>query len=692
MFGLLAAGSLSALVCGSSVSLAAPPRVVDLGEPGEKGTVDTTSKDERDSHYACAYNRDREALEAEARKLLAQASEHGTKKLTSKNLTKSLDTKQRAQIAELRTEAQDLLNLAQALEQEVANLADGASKWEKQQQELESRAEAYEKFAEAFSREGNLRGYHEQKAKAKNQLALSRRRFAKVYTSTAEGMDNKRLCLEEAFSAQEHAGMTGLVEDSLRALGQVVVDRATRSAWEALRKQLKKVAHCSDPIGSPYRFEFTCPVLDRRLADLLANPDLLVDTAIADLFALSRHLLDGQTTVQKSRVSQRVARRMIDAINGWNSNGIDGARDALVARFYNDIIDTSLSSSCPDAVPDAALWSVGQCVLEVERPRKFLSCDLEGILARCNFRDPEREQVRGVVYAGTQAIDPTWEGSPRDHAREKVNFLFELAALELRTPETSRTWKAYQDVFVGLLEDDWPRVTMGAVSLVEQVGQRPSSMATARLCSGRPGTECQTKMAREYSEGAGQFFEFLAGIALYARADRDKSSEGAAEARKAALASLTERMTSRGERSHPVVSFGGSFGVMGGWRAPIRRGEFRQGQLSFPLHLGLGIGLDTYRPHGKRGGFHAEVTVFDLGQYVAFSNDSFTVQTPDLKAALATAVKLGGWFANREMPVYLAAFAGFSPFVPVVSQTQETVMTWQVGAMVGIYVPLFDFN
>lgn len=678
-------------VLAPSPGIAAPPKVVDLGEPVDSQShIDT---DDRDPGKSCAYNRDREAIEGEAKKLLAQAVQHEEH---ARNIhapvRRAVDARTRAEIDKLRSDAQELLNQAGNRQKEVSQLPDGAAAWQGNQQILELQADAHQKFAQAYQLEGEMRERQRSLSESKRKRAASRRVFAKIYTSTADGIDNKRQCLEEAFSAEEHAGMTGLVEDSLRVLGQVVVDRATRSAWNALRKRLKQAAHCGDRPGAPYRLEFTCRALERPLPDLLANPDSLVDAAVADLFALSRHLIDGPIGAHQSRVGQRVARRMVDAIGGWQSNGLDGARDAFVARFYNDIIELSLSSSCPDAIPDAALWSVGQCVLEVERPRKFLSCDLEGILTRCAFGARELEQVRGVVYAGTQAVDPTWEGSPRAHAREKVNFLFELASLESRGEVETKTWDGFQDVFVGLLEDDWPRVTTGAVALVEVVGTRPSPVSVAQACPGQQDPSCRAKMAQTYNQDTRQFFEFLAGVALYARAERTKSGEGAAQARAAALASLTERLTSRTERAHPVVSLGGSFGVMGGWRAPIRRGQFSEGQISFPLHLGLGLGLDTYRPGGKRGGLHAEVTVFDLGQYVAFSNDSFAVQTPDLRAALATAVKLGGWFANREMPLYVAAFCGFSPFVPVVNEAQETVMTWQVGAMLGIYVPLFDLN
>ncbi|MGB1276343.1 MAG: hypothetical protein ACPG77_11400, partial [Nannocystaceae bacterium] len=373
------------LFCLAPVAQAAPPQVRDFGEPPAGGQPNDAVK-RLESFHACAYNRKREAIELEAKAFTAQAVKHdeGARKIHAP-VRRALDAATRVEIAKLRTEAQSLLEQAASRQQEVSKLSEGAAAWRGTKELLELQANAHEKFAQAYLLEGEARERQRSLSQSKRKRAASRRVSAKIYTGTAEGIDYKRQCLEEAFSAEEHAGMTGLVEDSLRVLGQIVVDRATRSAWKALRKRLREAAHCQDRVGSPYRLEFTCGVLQRRLPDLLANPDMLVDAAIADLFALSRHLFADNRTAPTSRIGQRVSRRMVDAINGWRSNGLDGARDAFVARFYNDIIELSLSSSCPDQIPDAAVWSVGQCVLEVERPRKFLSCDLEGILKKCSL-------------------------------------------------------------------------------------------------------------------------------------------------------------------------------------------------------------------------------------------------------------------------------------------------------------------
>lgn len=137
-----------------------------------------------------------------------------------------------------------------------------------------------------------------------------------------------------------------------------------------------------------------------------------------------------------------------------------------------------------------------------------------------------------------------------------------------------------------------------------------------------------------------------------------------------------------------VVSLGGSFGVVGGARTATG-GPMRFAMASV-LHVGLGVGLDSYHSR-QRAGFHGEISALDLGQYVVFANNSLTVEKPDLKAALAPSVKAGVHFVLKETPMYLAGFVGLSPFVRE-NKTAQEHMTMSFGLMFGVYVPFIDFN
>jgi hypothetical protein len=179
----------------------------------------------------------------------------------------------------------------------------------------------------------------------------------------------------------------------------------------------------------------------------------------------------------------------------------------------------------------------------------------------------------------------------------------------------------------------------------------------------------------------------LAGAARYAAVQGTDAEKMAA--RKEVVKELITRLTRRANRNRgAVVSLGGSFGLVGGGRVAV--GEADRWALASVFHLGLGVALDTYH-HRQRGGFHLELSPIDLGQYVAFTNRKLTVDKPDLKAAIAPSIKVGGHFGPKATPLYLGAFVGISPFVREVPAAGER-MTLSVGAIFGVYVPFIDFN
>ncbi|MCA9688694.1 MAG: hypothetical protein KC636_03745 [Myxococcales bacterium] len=533
--------------------------------------------------------------------------------------------------------------------------------------------------------------------------AAERLREAKQYAASPAGIEDNRQCLREMFDRAEQSLSVGVVEDLVQAFGQVVVNRATRSAYRMLSKRLQEHAHCGAPATpDSLRLPETCRVLDARLQDLLANPRSLVDAALTDLLRLTRPLL---TRPRMGSFERSLVHRVDDAILGWQTNGLPGATNALLARYFVYVTELGALSTCPSSLPDAALWATGQCLLEVGKPARFLTCDLDRILAATDLTRAEQERVRGVVLGGAKAMNSLGElretGVSYALAREQANLLFELAKLAHpevdappgaregpRQPSSGAHWEAYQDVFIGVYDEDWPRVTRGALGLVDALAS--DGEAREGLCRARTNAPCPKDMSEALRDDTRAFYSFLVGVAQYA-ATYQRAGDPA-EARAAVLDELVDRLTNRSERRGVVGSIGGSLAIVGAARMPAQ-GAFSSPTVSFPLHLGLGLGLDTYpRSKARDGGFHGEVTFVDLGQYVSFETASLSVQKPDLLAALALGIKLGAWFYNREAPLYLAAYASVSPFVRAAGDAGDTVMTWQLGAVFGIYVPFYDFN
>jgi hypothetical protein len=182
----------------------------------------------------------------------------------------------------------------------------------------------------------------------------------------------------------------------------------------------------------------------------------------------------------------------------------------------------------------------------------------------------------------------------------------------------------------------------------------------------------------------------------------DTSSTDAHQRRTALLESLTRDMTNRTDRAgDTIASFGGSLRLVLGGRISRARTEAGNTQkrdyaVWGPLSLPLGFGLDVLG--GKPGatgsdarGFHLELGILDLGQYLSFDGAA-TLETPDVTSAFAPSVTLGYAF-GRELPFIVGVTGGFTPaydFDP--KRDDDRRGAWMVGVTAGVYVPLFDFN
>jgi hypothetical protein len=188
----------------------------------------------------------------------------------------------------------------------------------------------------------------------------------------------------------------------------------------------------------------------------------------------------------------------------------------------------------------------------------------------------------------------------------------------------------------------------------------------------------------EYRELDSRALRFIAALLDYAATYTDDAgAKEAHERRTKVLESLTREMTDRtGRQGDTIVSFGGSLRLTGGTRF---RGSDHT--LFGPLGLPLGFGLQSYRPKGGAG-WHLELGILDLGQYVAFQKGG-EVQEPKLADALAPSLSVGR-FWGQELPWFVAATAGYSPHYRFEDTSRRGA--WFVGVAFGIYVPLFDLN
>lgn len=458
---------------------------------------------------------------------------------------------------------------------------------------------------------------------------------------------------------------SGAVEGALQVLGQVVVDKAVESGWEMLASQLKRLA-------DPTHFPNVHKALELDIHDLIAQPDTLVYAALLDVFDI--------TDAGSLKPGAFGGDFMIDWKGlraAWKSDRAQGVEKFLTTALRSRVIAVygeNAECSALASVPLKAAWTIGKCSGE-----SFAECDVDTIARdSCKIDDATRPRFVAAVTASGGAVTP----------RDAVNTLFELERLRFpdeATGKVDEVLRLLQDLVVGLLDRDTNR----AMAAAAQLAVRLLGVADVKVDETDDAKTAATTKQVKLREDTRAFFLILAGAARYASAQG--TDEEKLEARKDIIKELITRTTRRNNRkSGVVVSLGGSFGLVGGAR--FAAGGSKPG-LASPLHLGLGVGLQSYHPK-QRAGVHLELSPVDLGQYVVFSNKNLTVEKPDLKAAIAPSFKLGvhlgGRYLPKATPLYLAGFFGLSPFVREGGTGER--MTFTAGVMLGIYVPFVSFN
>lgn len=503
---------------------------------------------------------------------------------------------------------------------------------------------------------------------------------------TADGRARQRT-FEEQFKPTLHGSAIG--SELLQIVGQIIVDRATEAGWGVLSSRLTTALDCGDKTNYPQ----TCKVLTIRIQDVLAAPQALLEAAVSDLSLVLRARLG--TWMARSKPFEYFVKITV-GVGGivalW-SNHKDGLAGAVLDKARDQLRD-AVGGTCPDAVeklpfdaPSArAAWALGMCVVANSGtfPARLQTCNLPVTLAKC-YGETEPVDETTLAIATTLRLS-LLDTDAVEKADGLLAFLAHGTAGKIRAAHDPACFakddkKQERDLCAALIEDlgqltsglirqDWNKFAVGAVGALSDYGKLPEN---AKLAGSK-------------------FFKLLAAIGQYAltfkktsleaHPDAIKEQEAATKARREIVESLVKQMTNRDDRTGRVFSIGGSLAAGPMYRREIG-GEHTQG-LSV-LTLPIGFGLQTYGE--GNGGFHLQLSIFDLGQYVTFEEDhEATVGTPDIRAAIAPSLTIGGWFCSRSVPMYVAAHGGFAPFV-----LESGNAEWFAGIELGAYVPLFDF-
>jgi hypothetical protein len=480
-----------------------------------------------------------------------------------------------------------------------------------------------------------------------------------------------------------------IAEEAIQVVAQVIADRATESGFSILRDRLRKDLGC-DAKPDPARPSFpnTCATLKVRVQDLVAQPNLLVDSAIRDLLALAKMQLDAHAAEEKTLAKEfQLGAGKIDLsqvlpqlIAAWRHVGAAGASRVLGAQIQQALLEDGAQVACPvDATTHPALqalWIVGQCIVDAKGNLKdaVAKCDVEAGIARCGASVKDPDHVRELATDLLAAVAPNTD--ERERPKYFVAFVMESAIIANASGNAAnkatveQLLRGIDDVLIGIFDRNWPRVTLGSVSVLEATGQLRG------VTGDFPGTRT---------------YKLLSSIGAYAStystSGDDSDLEAAHAARKEIVEALVKSLVNRSDRiGGTVFSFGGTFGLGGAYRHSIRKGT--SGGFG-PFALPIGFALDTY-PESTEGcpwGFHLQVSFLDVGQYVKFEGGKADVQKPRAEDAVSVGIALGPWFGSREVPIWFGPYAGVSPFV-----RDDGTPSLFVGGLLGGYVSIIDLN
>jgi hypothetical protein len=369
------------------------------------------------------------------------------------------------------------------------------------------------------------------------------------------------------------------------------------------------------------------------------------------------------------------------------AQAIVGALESYVDKHAGDI---NLANKAQRAIA-AGVLAYTRCVYEAAAApgTTVASCDFSAYSDSYAGDDPETQIAARALAAQLIAIatlsTPQGQPDPLQRVIHAVDTIFASSCMLLQAseqPPPPLEFKCPAPPTTVDLKHIPPTAWLSfAQPIVDAALERDSNALVASIAQ-----PLEVFSAAEYAADHRRAFLLIGSLVQYAATYAGQTSTNGQQLqdqRTQILESLTEAMTDRTARDGDNIwSFGGSLRVVGG----IRVGGTSPAVLS-PLSLPLGIGFDHVS--GDAAGIHLEFSPIDLGQYVSYDNKT-KVQTPKVADAVAPSFTIAtGW--GRSMPLVLGATFGYSPSFRL-DPNKDTRGTFNVGATLGIYVPLIDMN
>lgn len=532
--------------------------------------------------------------------------------------------------------------------------------------------------------------------------------------------------------ANEPAGVAqsaNLGVEALQIAGQIVADRASGAALELVRSRLTN-GLCEGAMRG--KFESACAVIRSiRLQDLAGSGRALLEALASDGLALIARRLPasmkapaegaagrrrgaGEPDVAQRNTRTGPVRRSLPASPSARCEPSTPPPDAASSTLalLGSAVMPEIMRAAEGRASSASTDLVARQLLETQLRMLEQAVRCDGGSARNLTRGQRAVLLAGIAVGECMAaklhdceVSGSLARAAETFAIDDLEIAYTAERLAIHTLETmmlddvgeidwrGRMLRTLDAAFetTCLISADGDRLdTCPAAIPSATPAHRAQWLSAARALLGgliesdvNKVLSVLTGVAAHDDAAGRRALRIAATVLRYARTYTEKGDANAAHAERVELLEdLTADMTDRIDREGDwVVSLGGALQGAFGVRRPFDGDE--SSALFGPVALPLGIGLQTVG-----NGLHLHLGVVDLGQYLSWKAGP-KVAKANVADALAPTLTVGyAW--GTSFPAFAGVLAGYAPnFRPSDTANRGSI---QVGATVGVYVPLLDLN
>lgn len=486
-----------------------------------------------------------------------------------------------------------------------------------------------------------------------------------------------------------------IAKDLVKVVAQAILNKAKSAAVSILAKQMAKALKCSvKKEGIKHPFNNTCKLIGTSPKQWLFAPQGVLEAFMSDLL----QILDGLNSPGASQFKDVLElvdldKLLADMIINWKLYKEKGVQEKLLQHLQKVVIKTHTSTEKCKEIPGTttsgivkrALWSIGKCIAEQGKNpgkgkdsvrgalfKKLATCQVKTYLSDCKVTtDKDKKTFHEGFTMVIEILKVTLENDMtknevrKQAAKQTLEIFFKFVGKQAaKTASKKALLDGVKTVMIGIIDKDWVSIAAGSLNVL---------LAAIKIQDEKTGFE---------SKRFKKFLSVMTALSRYVSTYKKEGKE-AHDSRVKIIESLMEEFSDRGEGLRGAVfSIGGSLSLFGGIGIYPKNSTPVTG--SFAPSLKIGFAMQSYHDN-HHGGWHLELGLLDLGNYVTLETVQLKDTTLDWTQIFSPSLTVGGWFWSRRTPMY--AGLNFS----VYPLANKGTVAFKTGVVFGVYIPILDF-